>query len=439
MGYIMASGWSKRGSSRSHEINSRNILHQKHRFRQSSPSHSQNSTHFDQAKPTTIQKNGGRTLFFFGEPVSELNRYRVLSPTAGVRVSPLALGAMSIGDSWSDWMGSMDKESSFKLLDAFYDAGGNFIDTANNYQNEQSESWIGEWAAKRGIRDQLVIATKFTSDYRSHELGKGRAPNFQGNHRKSLHLSVRDSLKKLQTDYIDILYIHWWDHTTSIKELMDALHQQVESGKVLYLGASDMPAFVVSAANQYAIDHGKTPFSIYQGRWNIMVRDFEREIIPMARLYGMALAPWDVLGGGKFQTKKALEQRKQQGETLRGLAAAPEQTADEEKISEALAKVASEHGIESVTAIALAYVLHKAGNVFPIVGGRKVEHLKDNIKALSIKLTDEQIKYLESVKSFDLGFPLAFLGEDPNVTGYSARLDRTAKFTFPNSGTPKSV
>ncbi|EHK24015.1 uncharacterized protein TRIVIDRAFT_45299 [Trichoderma virens Gv29-8] len=376
---------------------------------------------------------------FSGEPVSELNRYRVLSPTAGVRVSPLALGAMSIGDSWSDWMGSMDKESSFKLLDAFYDAGGNFIDTANNYQNEQSESWIGEWAAKRGIRDQLVIATKFTSDYRSHELGKGRAPNFQGNHRKSLHLSVRDSLKKLQTDYIDILYIHWWDHTTSIKELMDALHQQVESGKVLYLGASDMPAFVVSAANQYAIDHGKTPFSIYQGRWNIMVRDFEREIIPMARLYGMALAPWDVLGGGKFQTKKALEQRKQQGETLRGLAAAPEQTADEEKISEALAKVASEHGIESVTAIALAYVLHKAGNVFPIVGGRKVEHLKDNIKALSIKLTDEQIKYLESVKSFDLGFPLAFLGEDPNVTGYSARLDRTAKFTFPNSGTPKSV
>lgn len=373
------------------------------------------------------------------EPTSELGRYRVLAPSAGIRVSPLALGAMSIGDSWSDWMGSMDKESSFKLLDAFYDAGGNFIDTANNYQNEQSEAWIGEWAAKRGIRDQLVIATKYTSDCRSHELGKGKAPNFQGNHRKSLHLSVRESLKKLQTDYIDILYIHWWDHTTSIKELMDSLHQQVESGKVLYLGASDMPAWVVSAANVYAQAYGKTPFSIYQGRWNIMVRDFEREIIPMARQFNMALAPWDVLGGGKFQTKKALEERKKNGETLRGLTAAPTQTADEEKISEALAKVASEHGIESVTAIALAYVLHKAGNVFPIVGGRKIEHLNDNIKALSIKLTDEQIKYLESVKPFDLGFPLAFLGEDPNVTGYSVRLDRTAKFAFPNAGTPKSV
>ncbi|KAL7792570.1 putative aryl-alcohol dehydrogenase [Trichoderma ceciliae] len=373
------------------------------------------------------------------EPKTELGRFRILAPSAGIRVSPLALGAMSIGDSWSDLMGSMDKENSFKLLDAFYDAGGNFIDTANNYQNEQSETWIGEWAAKRGIRDQLVIATKFTSDYKSYELGKGQAQNFQGNHRKSLLLSVRDSLKKLQTDYIDILYIHWWDYTTSIKELMDSLHIMVEQGKVLYLGASDMPAWVVSAANTYATDNGKTPFSIYQGRWNIMARDFEREIIPMARQFGMALSPWDVLGGGKFQTKKALEERRQQGESLRGFAATPEQTPEEEKISEALAKVASEHGIESVTAIALAYVLHKAGNVFPIIGGRKVEHLKDNIQALSIKLTDEQIKFLEGVKTFDLGFPSGFLGPDPHVTGYSARLDRTAKFAYPNAGNLKSV
>lgn len=386
------------------------------------------------------KKMAANAFAFSTEPVSELGRYRILSAASGLRVSPLALGAMSIGDSWSDMMGSMDKENSFKLLDAFYDAGGNFIDTANNYQNEQSEAWIGEWAAKRGIRDQLVIATKFTSDYRSYELGKGKAPNFQGNHRKSLHLSVRDSLRKLQTDYIDILYIHWWDHTTSIKELMDSLHIMVEQGKVLYLGASDMPAWVVSAANTYATDHGKTPFSIYQGRWNIMLRDFEREIIPMAREFKMALAPWDVLGGGKFQTKKALEERKQQGETLRGFSTVLEQTPDEERISEALAKVASEHGIESVTAIALAYVLHKAGNVFPIVGGRKVEHLQDNIKALSIKLTDEQIKYLEDQKPFDLGFPLNFLGQDPNVNGgFSVRLDRTAKFAFPNAGNPKSV
>jgi aryl-alcohol dehydrogenase-like predicted oxidoreductase len=200
-----------------------------------------------------------------------------------------------------------------------------------------------------------------------------------------------------------------------------------------------MPAWVVSAANTYATDHGKTPFVIYQGRWNVMVRDFEREIIPMASKFGMALAPWDVLGGGKFQTKKAIEERKKNGETLRGFTPARDQTPDEERVSEALAKVAAEHGTESVTAIALAYVLHKAANVFPIVGGRKIEHLQDNIRALSIKLTDEQIKYLESVKPFDLGFPLNFLGQDPNVTGYSVRLDRTAKFTFPNARQQKSV
>ncbi|KAL5361040.1 NADP-dependent oxidoreductase domain-containing protein [Aspergillus floccosus] len=351
------------------------------------------------------------------EPPTELGRYRILSSTAGIRVSPLQLGAMSIGDAWSGFMGSMNKESSFKLLDAFVEAGGNFIDTANNYQDEQSETWLGEWMAARQNRDQIVLATKFTTYYKGHALGKGKAPNHSGNHRRSLHMSVRDSLKKLQTDYIDILYMHWWDHTTSIEEIMDSLHILVEQGKVLYLGISDSPAWVVSAANTYARDHGKTPFSIYQGRWNIMKRDFEREIIPMARHFGMALAPWDVLGSGKFQTKKAIEERKQRGEGLRSMMGVNTQTEEEEKISAALEKVANEHGIESVTAIALAYVLQKAPNVFPLVGGRKIEHLYDNIQALKIRLTKEQIEYLESVKPLDPGFPNEFIGEDPRVSG----------------------
>ncbi|OIW23634.1 aryl-alcohol dehydrogenase [Coniochaeta ligniaria NRRL 30616] len=370
------------------------------------------------------------------EPKTELGRYRVLSRTAGVRVSPLCLGGMSFGDAWAEIMGSMNKEATFNLLDTFFDAGGNFIDTANNYQNEQSETWLGEWMQKRGNRDQIVLATKFTSDYRSHAVGKGNGPNFAGNHKKSLHMSARDSLKKLQTEYIDILYIHWWDHTTSIKELMDALHILVEQGKVLYLGASDMPAWIVSAANQYAVDSNKTPFSIYQGRWNVMIRDFEREIIPMARMWGMALAPWDVLGGGMFQTKKAIEERTAKGEGLRSMMTLAgqetKQTPEQEAVSAALEKVAGEHGVESITAIALAYVLGKAEDVFPIIGGRKVEHLKDNMKALSIKLTDEQIKYLESVTPFDPGFPSAFLGPDPNVTGYNHRLSRVAQMSFPN-------
>lgn len=350
------------------------------------------------------------------EPVTELGRYHILSSTAGIRVSPLQLGAMSIGDAWSTFMGSMDKEASFKLLDAYFDAGGNFIDTANNYQNEQSEAWIGEWMAQRNNRDQIVLATKFTTDYRSHALGKGHAPNACGNHKRSLHMSVRDSLRKMQTDWLDILYVHWWDYTTSIEEMMDSLHVLVQQGKVLYLGISDTPAWVVSAANYYARSHGKTQFSIYQGRWNIMARDFEREIIPMANYFGMALAPWDVMGGGKFQTKAAIEERKKKGEGLRSMLGSG-QSEEEAKMSEALAKVASEHGIESVTAIAIAYVRAKSRHVFPIIGGRKVEHLQDNIKALSIKLTTEQVEYLESVKSFDVGFPNNFIGPDPKVVG----------------------
>ncbi len=370
------------------------------------------------------------------EPKTELGRFRFLSSTAGVRVSPLQLGAMSIGDAWQKFMGSMDKANSFKLLDAFVDAGGNFIDTANNYQDEQSETWIGEWMQERKNRDLMVVATKFTTPYQSYKMGKGKTVNFSGNHKRSIHMSVRDSLKKLQTEWIDILYLHWWDWTTSIEEVMDALHILVEQGKVLYLGISDSPAWVVSAANTYARAHGKTPFTIYQGRWNVMLRDMEREIIPMARHFGMALAPWDVLGGGKFQSKKALDERKKNNEGLRSVMGAG-QSEDEVKMSEALCKVAEEHGIESPTAIALAYVMSKAPNVFPIVGGRKVEHLQDNLQSLKIKLTEKQIQYLESVKPLDVGFPNNFIGEDPHVSGKAGMiLGGSAPMAFVQSSKP---
>jgi aryl-alcohol dehydrogenase-like predicted oxidoreductase len=323
---------------------------------------------------------------------------------------------MSIGDAWGAGMGSMDKEASFKLLDAFYEAGGNFIDSANSYQNEQSESWLGEWMEKRGIRDQMVVATKYTTNYRTHVLGKNsKAINYGGNNRKSLHVSLRDSLKKLRTDYIDLLYVHWWDYATSVEEVMDALHALVESGKVLYLGVSDTPAWVVAAANSYAKAHGKTPFSVYQGRWSIVDRDFERDIIPMARHFGMALAPWGVLGGGKIQTKKAIAERKARGEGLRSVFGGG-QTEAQEKMSEALEKVAKELGVEgNIHAVAIAYVMQKAQYVFPIIGGRKVEHLMANIEGLTIHLTDKQVEELEGALPFDVGFP-SNMGADPHYS-----------------------
>ncbi|KAF4622220.1 hypothetical protein D9613_009196 [Agrocybe pediades] len=353
-------------------------------------------------------------------PKTALGRYRVLSPNAGVHVSPIQLGAMSIGDKWGELgLGSMDKESSFKLLDAYYQSGGNFIDTANNYQDETSEGFIGEWAEARGIRDQLFIATKYTSNYKS------RNPDFQqqimyvGNNAKSLHISVDASLKKLRTTYIDLLYVHWWDWDTSIEEVMKSLHNLVVQGKVIYLGISDTPAWIVSRANQYARDHALTPFVIYQGAWNIMERSFEREIIPMAKAEGMALAPFNVLAGGKIRTDEEEERRRQTGEKGRTVFNPEWERNDKEKaVCKALEKVAEELGTKYITAVAIAYVMQKTPYVFPIIGGRKVEHLLANVEALELSLSDEQIKYLESAVTFDPGFPTAMIGDGSTVSRF---------------------
>ncbi|KAH8823435.1 aryl-alcohol dehydrogenase AAD14, partial [Flagelloscypha sp. PMI_526] len=364
-----------------------------------------------------------------------LGRYRVLSPNAGLHVSPLCLGAGSIGDSsWKNFMGSMNKESSFKLLDAFSENGGNFIDTANHYQNETSETVIGEWMKERGNRDQMVIATKYTSCYKAYQGGDDsgieKLTVYTGNNNKSLHLSVNASLEKLQTTYIDILYVHWWDYATSIKEVMDSLHTLVQSRKVLYLGVSDTPAWVVSQANEYAKAYGRTPFSIYQGSWSVLQRlvplflstqpygfhvgiysDLEREILPMAQAHGMAIAPWNVLGGGKLRSSRDEKAREESGEGGRTAFGDWRKSENETKMTEVLEKIAAELGdnIESPQ-VALAYVMHKTPYVFPIIGGRKVEHLKSNIRALELKLSDEQMKLIESVLPFDLGFPSNFVG-----------------------------
>ncbi|KDR66512.1 hypothetical protein GALMADRAFT_147749 [Galerina marginata CBS 339.88] len=347
------------------------------------------------------------------QPKTKLGRYRVLSSLAGVHVSPLQLGAMSIGDKWAAiGMGHMDKTSSFELLDAYYDNGGNFIDTANNYQDGSSEEFIGEWAEGRGIRDQLFIATKYSTNFKARQDAVQQKVMFVGNSAKSLHISVESSLKKLRTTYLDLLYLHWWDWDTSVEEVMKALHTLVLQGKVLYLGVSDTPAWVVAKANQYARDHGLTPFVIYQGAWNVMERSFERDIIPMARSEGMALAPWYVLAGGKIRTDEEEERRRQTGEKGRTTFDPTwERTEKEKLVCKALEKVANEVGAKHITSVAIAYLMQKTTYVFPIIGGRKVEHLLSNIEALDISLTDEQIKYLESVVALDLGFPSWFIGD----------------------------
>ncbi|KIJ17783.1 hypothetical protein PAXINDRAFT_167758 [Paxillus involutus ATCC 200175] len=333
------------------------------------------------------------------KPKNPLARYRALAPSASIHVSPLQLGAMSIGDKWEKaGMGSMNKESSFKLLDAFYALGGNFIDTANNYQDQSYR--------------RLVIATKYSTNYVRGEEGIKHKVNYTGNNVKSMHTSVHASLKKLRTAYIDILYVHWWDYDTSVEEVMNGLHVLVQQGKVLYLGISDTPAWIVSKCNEYARGHGKTPFVIYQGAWNVMARDFERDIIPMARMEGMALAPWNVLASGKLRTDAEEERRRQTGEKGRTVSDPNwERTPAQREMSLALEKVAKEVGTEHITAVAIAYLMQKTPYVFPIVGGRKVEHLEANLDALRITLTPEHVKYLESIIPFEPGFPHNFIGD----------------------------
>jgi len=346
-------------------------------------------------------------------PPTLLGRHRPLSTLAGVHVSPICLGAMSIGDKWAEYgMGAMDKEGSFKLLDAFYEAGGNFIDTANNYQEESSEEFIGEWMEARGIRDQIVLATKYTTNFKISDKSVTQMSNYSGNNMKALHISVDASLKKLRTSYIDILYVHWWDWTCGVEEIMNGLNHLVAAGKVLYLGISDTPAWIVSRANMYARQTGKTPFSIYQGAWSILQRDFERDIIPMARSEGMALAPWNVLAAGKIRTDEEEQRRRETGEKGREIFRPGwERTPEEREVCLALEEVAKQVGTKNISAVAIAYVMQKTPYVFPIIGGRKVEHLMSNIEALSIALTPEQVAYLEGVRPFDIGFPMNFVGD----------------------------
>jgi len=308
---------------------------------------------------------------------------------------------MNFGEAWKDVMGACDKKTTFEILDYFYESGGNFIDTANNYQAEESEIWIGEWMKERNNRDQMVIATKFTTCFRAGHHDKEIIINSTGNGTKSLHLSLEASLKKLQTSYIDLLYVHWWDFTCSIPELMQSLNTVVAQGKVLYLGISDTPAWVVSKANEYARQNGLRQFSVYQGRWSAEHRDFERDIIPMCAAEGMGLAPWGALGGGHFKTE---EQRKSQEGRKLGIASEAAI-----KISKVLEKIGNTKGVQ-LTSVALAYVMQKTPYVFPIVGGRKIEHLKGNIEGLTIQLSAEDIKEIEDANEFDIGFPLSFLG-----------------------------
>lgn len=327
--------------------------------------------------------------------LSQLNCFRLLG-NSGLRVSPLCLGTMTFG---TDWGFGADKAESRKMFDLYIERGGNFIDTANNYTNGTSETFLGEFIGDK--REQLVIATKYSLNTRPGD------PNAGGNHRKNLIQSVEASLKRLRTDYIDLYWLHCWEFRTPIEEVMRALDDLVRAGKILYLGISDTPAWKIAQANTLAKLSGWTPFIALQTEYSLIERTPEKDLLPMARDFDIAIMPWSPLASGLLTGKHS----KSDVDSGRGMLVANKLSDRNTTISQAVAKVAQEID-KSPAQVALNWLLQKPGTVIPIIGARTVKQLEDNLGCLDFTLASEQMGYLDLVSQIDLGFPHTFISSD---------------------------
>ncbi len=322
-------------------------------------------------------------------------KYRLLGKS-GLRVSELALGTMTFGETWG-WGAS--KDVSRQIFDGYASAGGNFIDTANRYTEGVSEEYVGEFiAADRG---HFVVATKYTLFSRRDD------PNASGNHRKNMVQSLEASLKRLGTDYVDLFYVHAWDYTTPVDEVMRGLDDLVRAGKVLHAGISDTPAWVVSQANMLAELRGWSRFVSLQIRYSLLDRAAERDLLPMASSLDLAVTPWSVLGAGVLSGKYGRDR----GGAVQGRAARWELKDRDFSIAEAVATVAGEIGC-AASQVAINWVRQQPGTLIPLIGARTVEQLRDNLASLDNPLTPEQIARLDEASAIELGFPHDFLASN---------------------------
>lgn len=317
--------------------------------------------------------------------------YRLLGKS-GLRVSELCLGTMTFGNDWG-WGAEWDESK--KMFDLFAEAGGNFIDTSNNYTNGTSEKFVGEFI--KNDRDHFVIATKYTLTERKSD------PNFGGNHRKNMMRSVEDSLKRLGTDFIDLFYLHMWDYMTPVEEVMRALDDLVRVGKVLYVGISDTPAWVVSQANMLADLRGWSRFMALQAPYSLADRALERDLIPMAEANDMSVLAWGVLEGGELTGKynTTSDEPKRSKDTSERI----------KRIASVLMEVAKE--VERTPSqVAINWARQTSRNIIPILGARSEKHLKDNLGCLEFELSESHVKRLSESSPIDLGFPHSFLNSD---------------------------
>jgi aryl-alcohol dehydrogenase-like predicted oxidoreductase len=346
-------------------------------------------------------------------------KYHLLGKS-GLRVSELCLGAMTFGEEWG-WGAS--KDECRKIFDTYVNAGGNFIDTANKYTEGTSEKYIGEFISSD--REQFVLATKYTSNTRRGD------PNAGGNHRKNLVQSLKASLERLNTDYIDLYWVHAWDPLTPIEETMRSLDDMIRAGKILYAGISNAPAWIISQANTLADLRGLTAFAALQVEYNLLQRTAERDLLPMANALDIGVTAWSPLAGGlltgKYYNKKIqgqMAQREQQNTSEKGrLTVISSRSGDpinvmfKDKdilITEQVSKMANEIGC-SPAQISLNWIRQREKGrkkIIPIIGARKESQIKENLECLNFELTKEQLNRLEEISKIELGFPYDFLHSD---------------------------
>ncbi len=340
-------------------------------------------------------------------------RYRLLG-NSGLRVSEAALGTMTFGD---DWGWGAAKGEARKVYDAFREAGGNFIDTANLYTNGTSESFLGEFM--NGHRQSMVMSTKYTN------AAPGSDPNAAGNHRKNMVQAVEASLQRLRTDYIDLYWVHIWDQITPVEEIMRGLDDLIRQGKVLYVGISDAPAWWIAQANTLALLRGWSPFIGLQIEYSLIERSVERELIPMAKALNLGLTAWSPLANGvltgKYHGHGSSEPGRMSSERMKQFLPEQERT---DRIVAAVKAVSDEIG-RSMAQVALAWLRYRPAPVIPIIGARKLSQLQDNLASFDLMLSANQLKTLDEASRIELGFPYdLYAKEMPRTFTYGGMRDQ---------------
>src|SRR6186713_1352690 len=324
---------------------------------------------------------------------------------SGLRVSPLCLGAMTFGEDLG-WGSSV--EESQQIIDRYVDLGGNFIDTANFYTKSHSEKIIGDHVARHPARrDRLVIATKFSGNLYPGD------PNGGGSGRKSIVSACENSLRRLQTDYIDLYWLHAWDANTPIQETMAALDDLVRSGKVRYLGISDTPAWKIAEANVTARFRGWSAFIGLQIEYSLLERSVEQELVPMGLELGLGITPWSPLKSGAL-TGKYTRQNAGQIKADRGFFVEASLSEKTYAVVDELGLIAKAHD-STVARVALAWVQAQPGVTSTIIGARRLAQLEDNVKALDVKLSADELGRLDARTKPTFGFPQSMQPWFPSI------------------------